>query len=266
MATNGLPMNSVKGGVTTQMFPEKARPSSTGDAAFAETHWSVILRAKGPTTREAEDALEILCRTYWYPLYGYARRQGEPPANAQDLTQDFFAHLLEKNALQNVDPTKGKFRSFALASFKNFLANKRTYATALKRGGGRSFISLDQEDAEARFAAEPYHELSPDKAFDQTWALAVLSKVFSQLQKEYVAAGKSAVFEILQAHLSGDKTGESYANIATRLTTTEAAVKMAVMRLRRRYGQLLRVHIGQTVAAPEQVEEELRDLFSALAG
>src|SRR5439155_14643795 len=162
------------------------------------------------------------------------------PASAQDLTQDFFAHLLENKGLETVERTKGKFRSFLLASLKNFLANARTRANAIKRGGGYSFVSLDDRTAEARFSAEQCHESAPDKAFEKAWAVTLLENVFSQLRKEYAAAGKDALFEVLQAHLSGDKTGQSYAAIAARLTTTEAAVKMAVMRLRRRYGQLLR--------------------------
>lgn len=248
------------------MLPERKRPGSTGNAPFAETHWSVILRAKGPTTPQAADALEALCRAYWYPLYGYLRRQGQDPPSAQDLTQDFFAHLLENKGLETVEQTKGKFRSFLLASLKNFMANARTRANALKRGGGYSFVSLNDQDAEARFSAEQSHQANPDKAFEQAWAVTVLENVFSQLRKEYAAANKGALFEILQAHLSGDKTGESYAAIAARLSTTEAAVKMAVMRLRRRYGQLLRAQIAQTVESPEEAEEELRYLFTALAG
>src|SRR5438552_2445347 len=169
------------------MLSETTRPGSTGNAAFDETQWSVILRAKGPTTPQAADALETLCRAYWYPLYAYVRRQGQDPASAQDLTQDFSAHLLENRGIETVERTKGRFRSFLLASLKNFMANARTRANALKRGGGYSFVSLNDQDAEARFSAEQSHQASPDKAFEQAWAVSVLHNVFSQLQTEYEA-------------------------------------------------------------------------------
>ena len=242
------------------------KSSSAKAVLFAETQWSLVLRAQERSTPFAIDALEHLCRTYWFPLYGFIRRQGHDPVTAQDLTQDFFARFAHKNCLDHVDRTKGKFRSFLLASLKNFLANERVRAGAEKRGGKHSLISLDAETAESRFTAEPFHEATPEKVFDRDWAMTILENALAQLRQEYSTREKAALFDTLQPYLSGDRDEPAYAAVAERLNTTEAAIKMAVVRLRRRFGQLLRAHIGQTVASDAELNEELRYLFTALAG
>jgi RNA polymerase sigma-70 factor (ECF subfamily) len=242
------------------------KSSSAKAVLFAETQWSLVLRAQERSTPFAIDALEHLCRTYWFPLYGFVRRQGYDPAAAQDLTQDFFARFAHKNCLAHVDRTKGKFRSFLLASLKNFLANERARARAEKRGGCHSIVSLDADEAETRFNAEPFHEATPEKAFDRTWAMTTLENALTQLKQEYAANDRAEIFQALQAYLSGDRDEPGYAAVAARLNTTEAAIKMAVVRLRRRFGQVLRAQVGQTVAGDTELNEELRYLFTALAG
>lgn len=248
------------------MHSKQIRSSSAKAVLFAETHWSLVLRARERSTPFAVDALEDLCRMYWYPLYGFVRRQGHDPATAQDLTQYFFARFAHKNCLDHVDRSKGRFRSFLLASLKNFLANERVRSQAEKRGGKHSIVSLDAEEAENRFSSEPFHEATPEKAFDRTWAMTILENTLAQLKQEYAATGKAELFHRLQSYLSGDRDEPAYSALATQLNTTEAAIKMAIVRLRRRFGQLLRAHVGQTVATDAELNEELRYLFTALAG
>ena len=233
-------------------------------ASFKTTHWSVVLAATDPATEAAAGALETLCRSYWYPLYSFLRRQGYRPHDAQDLTQSFFAHLLAKDALKKVDRRHGKFRSFLLASLKNAMANEWDKQQALKRGGHLSIISIDAEVGEERFRRESSHEVTPDKAFEQSWAIVLLEDVLERLRGEYLADNKSALFEALQPCISGDKGIVSYADVAGRLNMTEGAVKMAVLRLRRRFGELLRAEIANTVTRPEEIDEEIRALFAAV--
>jgi len=238
-----------------------APPAS--DAWFVTTHWSVVVSARAGDSPQSAAALETLCRAYWYPLYAYLRRQGRAPHDAQDLTQGFFARLLQKDYLQAAAREKGKFRTFLLVAFKRFLANEWDREHAQKRGGFTPVVSIDQELAESRFAAEPAHSIQPDVLFDRQWAVTLLDQTMRQLQAEYVASGRAKLFEYLQSCLAREESALPYAEIATRLNLTEAAVKMAVHRLRARYREILRAEIAHTVSGPEEVEEEIRHLFSS---
>lgn len=232
-------------------------------AAFNTTHWSVVHLAGQKDSPDAASALEQLCRTYWYPLYAYARRQGHSPPDGQDLTQQFFAVFLEKKYFGLANPERGRFRSFLLASFKHFLANDYHRNRTAKRGGRFAFISLD-DTSETRFRNEPAGEASPDKLFEQAWVLTLLEKVMKDLHQEYVGAGKGNVFDVLGIFLSGEKSEATYEEIGNRLQMSESAVKMAVSRLRRRYGELLRREIAHTLTGPTTVEDELGHLMDAL--
>jgi RNA polymerase sigma factor (sigma-70 family) len=233
------------------------------DAWFVTTHWSVVLSAREKDSPRSAAALETLCRTYWYPLYAYLRRQGRPPHDAQDLTQGFFARLLQKDYLKAAAREKGKFRTFLLVALKRFLANEWDREHALKRGGFTQVVSIDQEVAESRFTAEPSHNVQPDVLFDRQWAMTLLERAMAQLQEEYVASGRAKLFEYLQSCLAREESALPYAEIAARLNLTEAAVKMAVHRLRNRYREILRAEVAHTVSSAEEVEEEIRHLFSA---
>jgi RNA polymerase sigma-70 factor (ECF subfamily) len=237
-----------------------------GAGQFATTHWSVVLAAKEGDSRSVQDALEKLCRTYWYPLYAYLRRRGFGEHDAQDLTQGFLAQLLERRSIQGVERDKGKFRSFLLASLNYFLADERDRANAQKRGGGRQVLSLDAHEAEQRYRLEPVDERSPEKIFEHHWAMTLLDQVLARLGQEFTNAGKRELFERLQTFLvegTGDKT---FAEVAQEVDMTEEAVKKAAQRMRRRYHQLFREEIAQTVASPAEVDEELRHLCQVLSG
>jgi len=241
----------------------KADSSRALVGQFAATRWTVVLTAGQTASPQAGRALEELCRAYWYPLYAYVRRRGYDVHEAEDLTQEFFARLLAKNYLADVDRAKGKFRSFLLASLKHFLANEWDRAHAAKRGGGQLFLSLDTKTAETRYLSEPADELTAEKLLERQWALALLDQVLDRLQAEFVADGKAAQFEQLKVFLTEGKGSTSYASVAAKLGTTEGAVKVAAHRLRRRYRELLREEISHTVATPAEVEEEIRHLFAA---
>jgi RNA polymerase sigma factor (sigma-70 family) len=243
--------------------PAGGSESRPGAPVFVTTHWSIVRSARGPDTPEARQALEALCRTYWYPLYAYARRAGQSPADAEDLTQGFFARLLEKDYLKAAAREKGKFRTFLLTALKRFMANEWDRQHAAKRGGFAAIVSIDQEEAESRFTAEPADRVAPDVLFDRQWALTLLQRTMATLQQEYVASGRSRLFEHLQQCLVRDEAALPYAEIATRLNLTEAAVKMAVHRLRLRYREILQAEIGQTVSSADEIEDEIRHLFSA---
>lgn len=232
---------------------------------FATTHWSVVLAAGQGDSPGTDEALEKLCRTYWYPLYVFVRRSGHTQHDAEDLTQEFFARLLDKQYLSAVDRSKGKFRSFLLAAFQHFASNQRRDARAQKRGGHCTFISLNDEAAEQDYLRSAPADLSADKLFDRQWAMTLLDQVVGRLREEFVAAGKAAQFEELKNFLTGDKQAGAYAELAARLHTTEAALKMAVSRMRQRYGELLRAEIANTVSSPAEVEDELRALFAVLS-
>ncbi len=231
---------------------------------FATTHWSLVLSAgRGDDTR-SQEALARLCQTYWYPLYAFVRRHGRGPEDAQDLTQGFFAHLLENHALVTVDRAKGTFRAFLLASLRHFMANESERARTQKRGGGKIHVPLDPATAETRYGWEPADPASPDKVFERNWALTLLEQVLERLHAEQAAAGKGAQFEHLQDCLMGSPDAPRYAALTDRLGLKEEAVRVAVSRLRRRYRELLREEIAQTVSSPGEIEEEIRHLFAAL--
>ncbi len=232
---------------------------------FAPTRWSVVLAAGRSDSTRAQAALEKLCRTYWPPIYAFVRRQGHSPHDAQDLTQAFFARLLEKNYLADVDRAKGKFRSFLLASLKHFLANEWDKAKAQKRGSGKVFIPIDAQSAETKFGVDPADTQSADKIFERRWALTLLEQVLQKLREEFVSAGKERLFGQLKPTLTEPSRTISYADIATRLGMSEGAVKVSAHRLRRRYRELIRAEIAETVSSQSEVEEELRNLFVALA-
>jgi RNA polymerase sigma-70 factor (ECF subfamily) len=235
-----------------------------GGAQFTPTHWSVVLAAAGQAdTAHARDALEKLCRNYWLPIYVFVRRQGHNAHDAQDLTQEFFARVLEKNFLAGAQREKGRFRSFLLASVKHFLANEWDKSQAQKRGGGQLPISIDAELAENSF--EPADTLTADRIFERRWALALLELVLRRLREEYTRDGKEKQFNEMKSTLTEGSRTVSYAEIATRLGTSEGAVKVAVHRLRQRYRELLRAEIADTIANPAEIDDEIRNLFAALA-
>lgn len=235
-----------------------------GAGRFRVTHWSVVLAAGRSESTHAQAALEQLCANYWHPIYFYVRRQGHSPADAQDLTQEFFARLLARNDLAAVDRSKGRFRSFLLASLKHFLANEWDKAKAQKRGGGQLPLSIDASTAESSYAFEPAENITPDKLYERRWALALLGQVMSQLKAEYARQEKAEVFDALKGTLTGERRTAGYAEIAERFGTSAGAIKVAVHRLRRRYRELLRAEIAHTVSGPEEIEEEIRALFAAL--
>ena len=232
------------------------------DQRFTTTHWSVVLLAGQADSPQASEALEKLCRIYWYPLYVYVRRQGNSPEDAQDLTQNFFSRLLQKNYFAKADPDRGKFRTFLLRSMKNFLVNEWKRAGRVKRGGDLTFLSFDANVAEDRYATEPANESNPDDAYEQRWAVTLIEHVLATLRREYSAADKARLFEELKGFIWGDKSTASYAEIAGHLNLTEGTVKVAVHRLRQRFRELLRAEVAHTVARPEDIDGELRHLIS----
>ena len=223
------------------------------------------MSAGSQDTQAAATALEQLCRAYWYPLYAYARRQGHNPDDGQDLTQQFFAGFLEKNYFRMADPERGRFRCFLLSSFKHFLANEHHRSRAAKRGGQYAFVSWDEADAEGHYRNEPATDTSPDRLFEHAWTLTLLDKVMNELRQEYVSRGQTKLFETLHIFLPGEKSELTYEEIGRSLSMSESAVKMAVLRLRQRYGQMLRLEVAHTVLDPNAVEEELRHLLGVLS-
>lgn len=213
----------------------------------------------------AEAALGKLCGTYWFPLYAFVRRQGYSQHDAQDLVQAFFLRLVEKKVLSRVDRQKGKFRSFLLSSIKNFMANDWDRKHAVKRGGERSFVSWDEETAEHLFQRGTCGQLTPEIEFDRDWAMVLLDTVRTSLKSEFTAAEKPLLFDALEPCISGDKADVSYAELSRRLGMTEGAVRMAAVRLRKRYRELLRTEIARTIGAREQIDEEIRYLLSVLS-
>jgi RNA polymerase sigma-70 factor (ECF subfamily) len=232
---------------------------------FATTRWSLVLAARGRPSPEARAALADLCHVYWYPLYAFVRRQGHTPDEAQDLTQEFFVRLLDRDFFAPVDRAKGRFRSFLLAACKHFLANEHDRARAQKRGGGRAVLSLDFGDAEGRYRLEPADALTPERAFERQWALTLLDQVLARLKAEFIEAGKGPLFERLKGFLAGDRSVGPYERVAAELDMTEGALKVAVHRLRRRYRELLQEEIGRTVSDPNEARDEIADLFAALS-
>ncbi len=239
---------------------EPARPPRQ----FATTRWSLVVSAGRQSSPHSQQALAALCSTYWYPLYAYVRRRVADVNEAQDLTQAFFAELLEKNYVGAATPERGKFRAFLLTAFKHFLAKHWEKAKAQKRGGGRAPIPLDFSAADSTLRIEPAAGLTPEQWYDQQWAIALLGLIMNRLRSEFEARGKLPLFEELKGFIVGDHAGATYATAAAKLQMTEAAAKQAGSRLRRRYRELLREEIAQTVSSPAEVDEEIRNLFATL--
>jgi RNA polymerase sigma-70 factor (ECF subfamily) len=247
-------------------LPEQPRESTpAGAARFATTHWTVVCSAGAHDSLHARAALEKLCATYWYPVYAFVRRQGHSSHDAQDLTQEFFARLLENNTFAVADRRRGRFRSFLLASLKNFLVKEWQRANAQKRGGGEVFVPLETGEAERRYALEPADTLTAETIFERRWALTLLEQVLSTLRNEHIASGKGDQFDALKPALMGERHGAPYASVAAQFGTTEGAIKITVHRMRQRYRELLHETIAQTVATPTEIEDELRHLFAVVS-
>lgn len=235
-------------------------------ARFLTTRWSVVLAAGSGDAPHARAALEELCRTYWYPVYGHLRRRGDDPERASDRTQAFFTGLLARRDLARADPARGRFRAWLLSAVRSFLANEWDRETALKRGGGRVPLSIDADQAEARFAREVASSDSPERAFARSWALALLERVHARLGSDYRNAGRAELFRALSPRLTAGGEAAPLAEAARELGKSEGALKVALFRMRARYRELLRAEIAETVADPEEVEDEIRGLFEALGG
>ncbi len=257
---------SIHGKNDFALTSEHSTPASTapGDV-FATTQWTVVLAAGERSTPQSDLALEELCRTYWFPLYAYVRRRGHTKEDAEDLTQAFFARFLAKNYLEGLSAGRGHFRAFLLASLKHFLTNEWKKSQRLKRGGGETPLSLDWQTADTQFQVAATKEPNPDQAFDREWAVALLAKVIERLQNECATDGKAEWFEQLKIFLTAGKGELSHAKAAQKLGMDETAVRVTVHRLRKRYRQLLRDEIAQTLSDPAQVDEEIRALFRAFA-
>ena len=239
--------------------------ANPGARVFATTRWTVVLRAGGATSDGSAAALEQLCRTYWYPLYSFARRTGLAAHDAEDLTQAFFAFLLEKDTIARADRERGRFRSFLLSAFKNFHANERAHLAAAKRGGGKTVVSLDELRAEDRYQHEPKSDLTPERLYDQKWAASLLDQVMQLLRTEYTSLGKGPLFDALRSVIWGSRQEGGYEKLAQQLGMSEGAFKVAVHRLRTRFKECLHQEVAQTVATPGEIEDELRHLLSALS-
>lgn len=241
-------------------------PGSRSAGRFPTTRWSRVLTAGDLAAPEAREALSTLCSADWFPIYAYVRRRGHPPEEARDLTQDFFAYLLERDLIAKADPERGRFRAFLRTVCARQIAAHHDRENAAKRGDGRPPLPIDPLDAECLYTREPADDLTPERVFDRTWAMTFLGRVVDRLRREYDDAGRAAVFEELVAVLTRDPGADPYAAIAGRLGTTEGSVRVAVHRLRRRYGLLLREAIAAAVDDASQVDDEIRALFAALEG
>lgn len=238
--------------------------SVSGQRAFVTTRWTVVLAAQDKRSPQAGAALEALCRAYWQPLYAWVRRQGRSPHDAQDLTQAFFERLFEKDWLAPVRREKGRFRTFLLVALKRFLADEWDKARAQKRGGGAVVLSLDTESAEGLYLSQPAAADAPDRAFEREWALTLLDRALARLRGEFEAAGKPGEYAVLKEYLTADRGGIPYDALAQRLGTSPGAARVAVHRLRRRFRDLFRAEIAETVAREEDIEDELRQLLGTL--
>ena len=239
-------------------------PATAG--GFHTTHWTVVLAAGDSTSPRAAEALEQLCRTYWYPLYAYIRRSDFSPQDAEDLTQAFFVRLLEHGRLQLAQRDRGKFRTFLLTALKNFLANEWHRARAEKRGGGAPHLAFDSAEGEVLYQLEPAHDLTAEKLYEQSWATALLERVRLRVRQEYAAEGKADRFAAAEQFLPGEDGRKTYGEVAQTLGVPEGTLKSDVHRLKQRYGDLLRAEIMQTVERPEEIAEELRHLMRVLSG
>ena len=250
----------------THAFATPSTEVSERRPVFVTTHWSVVLSARQKDSPQSAAALETLCRTYWYPLYAYVRRQGHSPPDAQDLTQEFFARLLQKDYLKAAAREKGRFRTFLLVALKRFLANEWDRLRAQKRGGGQPLLSLDTELAEERYRIEPVEGATADRIYERRWALTLLDRTMTRLREEFTGAGKAEEFKRLKVCLTAERGDISYAEIAAALGQSEATVRVAVHRLRKRFREVFREEIAQTVASVEDIDEEVRYLMGVLAG
>jgi DNA-directed RNA polymerase specialized sigma24 family protein len=240
-------------------------PNRTSDSGwFATTSWTVVLQARDQGSLEAQQALAELCRTYWYPLYAFLRRRGYLPDQAEDLTQRFFADLLSKDSFKTVDPAQGRFRTFLLASLEQFLANRRTWARRVKRGGTVPHVSIDLRGAEGRYLREPVHEVTPEQLFERRWTLTLLDHVLDRLEREMILKGKGGLFERLKPALMGVHDEATYALVGKDLGKTESAIRVDACRLRKRFRRLIYEEIGRTVADPDQLDDEINALFLAI--
>lgn len=254
-------------GAASQTSTRRSSRSAEGRRpVFVTTQWSAVLSAGRNDTTHAGDALARLCQAYWFPLYAYARRRGFSPHDAQDLTQGFFARLLEKQSLAAADPARGRFRSFLLTAMNHFITDEWHHARAQKRGAGQSVLSLDLAAAEQRYDLEPADDATPDRIFDRQWALAVLGQVLDRLETEYRREGRAELFSALKQTLAGTRESQPYAELAAGLAMSEGAIKVAVHRLRKRYRELLRAEIAGTVESDSDAKAEMDHLFKALAG
>jgi RNA polymerase sigma-70 factor (ECF subfamily) len=230
---------------------------------FVQTQWSLVRRAARTDSPESRAALENLCRAYWFPIYAFIRRHGHSPADAQDLTQDFFARLLASNTIERADPALGKFRTFLLGALKHFLVDAHRKADAQKRGGGVQVISFEQAQAEERYQLEPVDDRTPDKIFEQRWSAVLLEAAATRLREEFHAAGKARQFEVLKLFLTAEGDESAYAHAGTELNHSSKTIAVAVHRIRRRFRYLVRSAIADTVSTADEVEEEYQSLFSA---
>ena len=228
------------------------------------TQWNVVLEAGRRNSPESSAAMAKLCETYWYPLYTFIRRSGHGPEDAEDLTQEFFARLMQKNCLEVADPEKGRFRSFLLMSLKHFMANEWDKALRLKRGGGQKILSLDEQDAESRYRLEPADPMTPERLFNRRWALTVLERAIERLGQDWSASGKALQFQHLKGFLEDETKPAEYTEIAHALAMSPNAVAVAVHRLRQAYREAVRAEITQTVIHPNEASQEMRELFEAL--
>ena len=244
----------------------QSNTEKTSQAWFATTRWSVVLTAQDKQSSQCRQAMDGLCRTYWYPLYAFVRRQGCTADEAADFTQGFFARCLERDWLDSVDQNRGRFRNFLLASIKHYVSNERARQRAKKRGGGKHVFSLDMQTAETRYKIEPESTTTPEQLFERQWALTLLDTVLKDLQKQYQDEGKEEMFGALKPCLIGQTATLPYAELAQTFGCTEGAVRVMVHRLKKRYRDLLRRHIADTVAAPEDVEAEMQHLRKILSG
>jgi RNA polymerase sigma factor (sigma-70 family) len=249
--------------VTSLSAIDPATPGHHGGVAFTTTHWSVVLEAQGESPA-AQEALEKLCRTYWRPIYAFLRRQGFPPEEAEDITQGFFAQLLERRSLDAVRKEKGRLRSYLLGALKYFVADEQRRAMAVKRGKGQRLIPLEELRGENRVEMEPADPVTAEMIYERRWALTVLERVLGRLKDEYVAVGKAALFDSLKELLPDEPGSPSQAEIAARLGMTENAIRQAFYRFRQRYQSLLREEIANTVATPADIEDELRHLIAVV--
>jgi RNA polymerase sigma-70 factor (ECF subfamily) len=239
-------------------------PGAIGLPVFATTHWSIILAAADQEAPGATAALEALCRTYWYPLYAYVRRDGLSAEDAQDLTQEFFASLLRRNSLTRVAPEKGRFRFFLLAAMRHFLSDQRDRAQTIKRGGRATILSMDAQDAEERYRLEPVDRLDAEKIYERRWAMTLLEQALVRLRDEMAAAGKAELFERLKGFVAGDREVRC-GRVSAQLGLSESATKSAVHRLRQRYRELVRAEIARTVADPTEIDSEIGYLIALLS-